>query len=138
MTTIPLDFCGQSFDHQFVVAGLGDLSGILGIDFLSANKVSIETAEGTLRSPKFEVKLHHQSNPFVCARVHLTDTVHIPARSEIFVEGKVRGHFNESQDGCLEPLINFKGGNDLLMPKSLVKITESKVMFSILNPMPGF
>ena len=136
ITTIPLDFCGQSFDHQVVVASIGELSGILGIDFLSANKVSIETSEGMLRSPKFEIKLHHQSNSIVCARVHLTDTVHIPARSEIFVEGEVRGHFNESQDGCLEPLVKFKGGCDLLIPKSLVKMTESKVLFSIWNPTP--
>ncbi|CAC5393543.1 unnamed protein product [Mytilus coruscus] len=86
-------------------------------------------------SPNFEIKLHNQvSTSRVCARVHLTETVHIPANSEIFVEGEIRGPFTGNQDGCLEPLETFKGGSHLLMPKSLVKMTESKVVFSILNP----
>lgn len=134
MTSIPLVLGGQSFDHPVVVAGIGDLSGILGIDFMSKNKVSFDTAEGVLRSPRFEVALNHQASHTVCARVHLTETIHIPANSEIFVEGEVRGHFSGEQNGCLEPLTEFKGGNDLLMPKSLVQMTKSKVMFSILNP----
>ncbi|CAC5419745.1 unnamed protein product [Mytilus coruscus] len=135
MTSVPLCFGGVSIDQNVIVANLGDLSGILGMDFLGKNRVSIDTAERFLMSPNFDIKLHNQvSTSRVCARVHLTETVHIPANSEIFVEGEIRGHFTGNQDGCLEPLETFKGGSHLLMPKSLVKMTESKVVFSILNP----
>ncbi|CAC5403496.1 unnamed protein product [Mytilus coruscus] len=134
MTSVPLCFHGVSIDQNVIVANLDDLSGILGMDFLGRNRVSIDTAEGFLMSPYFEIKLHNQvSTSRVCARVHLTETVHIPANSEIF-EGEIRGHFTGDQDGCLEPLETFKGGSHLLMLKSLVKMTESKVVFSILNP----
>ncbi|VDI38300.1 Hypothetical predicted protein [Mytilus galloprovincialis] len=105
------------------------------MDFLCTNRVSIDTAEGRLKSPKFEVKLkRHATFNNVCARVHLTDTVHIPAKSEVFVEGEIRGNFYGKPEGCLEPLPEFKGDTHLLMPKSVVNLSKSKVIFSILNP----
>ncbi|CAG2233136.1 unnamed protein product [Mytilus edulis] len=134
-TTIPLCLGGNDFEHSVIVAGLGGLSGILGMDFLCTNRVSIDTAEGRLKSPKFEVKLkRHATFNNVCARVHLTDTVHIPAKSEVFVEGEIRGNFYGKPEGCLEPLPEFKGDTHLLMPKSVVNLSKSKVIFSILNP----
>lgn len=60
MTTVPLCFGGVSLDQNIIVANLGDLSGILGMDILGENRVSIYTAEGLLKSPNFEIKLHNQ------------------------------------------------------------------------------
>ena len=101
MTTIPLFIGGQLTAHTVIVAGLGELDGILGIDFLSKNNVSIDTANGTLKSPKFDVCLHKDNYlSSTCARVHLIETVHIPPNSEIFVHGEIRGHFLKDRDGC--------------------------------------
>ena len=134
-TSFPLVIGEMTFDHTILVAGLGELSGILGMDFLAKNKVSIDTAEGILSSPSFNIKLQRDiSSKNVCARVHVTDTVHIPAKSEIYVQGEIRGHFPGEQEGCIEPLVEFRGGKDLLLPKSIVKLSKSKVIFSILNP----
>ncbi|VDI04570.1 Hypothetical predicted protein [Mytilus galloprovincialis] len=126
---------GQLIAHTVIVAGLGELDGILGIDFLSKNNVSIDTANGTLKSPKFDVCLHKdKSLSSTCARVHLIETVHIPPNSEIFVHGEIRGHFLKDRDGCLEPLDEFRGSNQLLMPKSIIKMSDSTVILSVLNP----
>ncbi|CAC5371136.1 unnamed protein product [Mytilus coruscus] len=135
MTTIPLFIGGQSIAHTVIVAGLGEQDGILGIDFLSKNNVSIDTANGTLKSPNFDVSLHKdKSLSSTCARIHLTETVHIPPNSEIFLHGEIRGHFLKDQDGCLEPLDEFRGSNQLLMPKSIIKMSDSNVILSVLNP----
>ncbi|CAC5381216.1 unnamed protein product [Mytilus coruscus] len=83
MTTISLFIGEQLIAHTVIVAGLGELDGILGIDFLSKNNVSIDTANGTLKSPNFDVCLHKdKSLSSTCARVHLTETVHIPPNSK--------------------------------------------------------
>ncbi|CAC5405106.1 unnamed protein product [Mytilus coruscus] len=54
--------------------------------------------------------------------------------SKLIEEGEIRGDFYGKQEGCLEPLAEFKGDIHLLMPKSGVNLSKSKVVFSILNP----
>jgi hypothetical protein len=85
---------------------------VFGIDFLSTNKVLIDTAIGTLRSPNFEVKLF-QDKPLseMCFRVHVKEIVHLPPNWEISVQGVIRWHFLKDQEGCLEPLDEFRGSN---------------------------
>lgn len=138
MIIIPMLFSEQIIVHPVIVANLGELDGILGIDFLSQNKVSIDTANGVLRSPYFEEVILHKDNAGTetCARVHLTETVHIPPHSEMFVKGEIQGHYPGSLEGCIEPLDEFRGSDKLLMPKSVVKTAKSDVIFSVLNPTP--
>ena len=96
--------------------------------------MSIDTSSGNLRSPNFEVNLHRANSvQNVCARVHLLETIHVPPNSEVFVKGEVRGHYQD-QEGCLEPLLEFKGNNSLLIPKSVVKMSDSNVVLSVMNP----
>lgn len=132
MKSIPLCIGEQSVRHPVIIAGLGDLGGILGIDFLSKN-----IAQGVLRSQNFNVDLHkNKSLSATCARVHLTETVHMPPNSEIFLQGEIRGNFFKDQEGYIEPLDEFRGSNDLLMPKSVIRTSNSNVVMSVLNPTP--
>lgn len=65
------------FSVPMVVAHLGDLSGILGLDLLAKYEAIMDINAGYLYSPYFgeiglvnEDKLHNS-----CARIHVTETV---------------------------------------------------------------
>lgn len=135
IATIPLCIEKHFVYHSVVVADLGELDGILGMDFLTKNEVSFDISKGLLMSPNFQVQMHRDKNKReICARVHLSHTVHIPPKSEIYVEGEIRGHLPNIKQGCLEPLDQFRGSKDLLMPKSIVNLSTENVIFSIMNP----
>ncbi|VDI22567.1 Hypothetical predicted protein [Mytilus galloprovincialis] len=129
---------GKTFINSVIVAELGGMPGILGLDFLSRNAFVIDTGKGRLCSPLVDVQLIREGSLDIrCARVHLAETVHIPAHCEMFVTGKIRGHFPSTKDGCLEPLDRFRGGEHVIIPKSLTDTTKTNIVFSIMNPTPN-
>lgn len=122
------------FEHSAVVADLGDIHGILGLDFLSENDVQIDAKRGVLRFPDFTVQLSSESKiGSTCARVQLTDTVHLPAKSETFVRGKIEGDIGVPC-GIIEPSAGFRGDKDIMIPKSIVNVSEADILFSVMNP----
>lgn len=123
----------MEFSTNVVVAQLGDLSGILGLDFLSKYEAIMEMNAGRIHLPFFgaiglvkEDKLQSK-----CARIHMTETVSIPAKCEMVVKGSTDCAIPHGVEGLLEPLANGKG---ILLPKSVVEVRDSKVLFSVLNP----
>lgn len=113
------------FSTTVVVAQLGDLSGILGLDFLSKYEAIMDMNAGRLHSPFFgdiglvkEDKLHS-----TCARIHMTETVIIPAKCEMFVKGNTDCEFPHGVEGLLEPLSNSKG---ILLPNLSSKYEITK------------
>ena len=135
--TVKITIGGKTYNHPVVVAELGDISGILGLDFMSENEIVIDTSKGTLRSPEFLVQLRSRTdNQTSCARVHISKTVHVPARSEMVIRGKIDGAGISCDEGILvlEPLNGFNGDKDVYIPNSSVRKTESGITFSVLNP----
>ncbi|XP_062588198.1 uncharacterized protein LOC134249845 [Saccostrea cucullata] len=117
-------------------AKLGGLSGIIGLDFLVKYDVLIDTRNGILYSPHFgevpllrEDRLHSR-----CARIHLAETVSVPGSSEMFVQGKINDEFPSDTKALIEPELDDKIRNRILMAKSIVKTNGSNVTFSVFNP----
>ena len=52
----------------------------------------------------------------------------------MFITGKLEGKFSNDETFISEPEQNQKRGHDVLIQKSLVKISNSSVVFSVLNP----
>lgn len=78
MINTPINIDGQRIAHPVIVAEIGQLDGILGNDFLSKNKVTIDTSQRILRSPNFKVELQKDKTLSVgCVRIHLTEAAHI-------------------------------------------------------------
>ena len=128
---------GHGFYQSAIVADLGNISGILGLDFLARNDVTINTSKGVLSFPNFKVKLSNTSeSDSYCARVQLMETVHIPAKSEMFVKGKIDGHYTGEPHGLLEPTQGFNGEKRVFIPKSVVNTEKNEVLFSIMNTTP--
>lgn len=97
---------GQLFNNSVIVAELGGLSGIIGLDFLSENGFVTDISKGTLCSSNLKVQLFRE-NSVRSARVHIAETVHVSAHTEMFVKGEIRGDFEGKSDGCIQPIDNF-------------------------------
>lgn len=79
----------MEFSTTLVVAQLGDLSCILGLDFLSKFEAKMDMNAGRIHSPFFgEIGLVKKDKlQSTCTRIHMTETVSIPAKCEMFVKG---------------------------------------------------
>ncbi|CAC5388757.1 unnamed protein product [Mytilus coruscus] len=104
-TKLSITLGGKIYINSVIVAELGGMPGFLGLDFLSRNAFVVDTGKRRLCSPLVDVQLIREGSLDIrCARVHLAETVHIPAHCEMFVTGEIRGHFPSTKDDCSEPL----------------------------------
>ena len=124
----------HTYNQSAIVADLGNIQGILGLDFLAKNDVKIDTRRGALNFPEFVIHLSpgEELEP-TCARVQLSDTVHLPARTETFVRGKIVGNIGASC-GIIEPAFGFQGEKHVMIPKSVVDVSDANLIFSVTNP----
>lgn len=88
-TDVDLCIDEMEFPTTVVVAQLGDLSGILGLDFLSKYEAIMDMNVRRIHSPFFnEIGFVEEDKlQSTCARIHMTETVSILAKCEMFVKG---------------------------------------------------
>lgn len=127
----------HGFIHSAIVADLGNIAGVLVLDFLSKYEVTISASQGTLTFPNFTVNLSIDSDfQATCSRVQFADTVKVPGRAEMFVREKIDADLTGNVDSILEPIDVFQGEKHVLIPMSVVQTSDTEVVFSILNPTP--
>lgn len=79
-----------------MVANLGILEGILGLDLLARSHVTFDTGKGVLKFKNFDLALIIESEPEnPCARVQSIQSWKIQGESEIFLKGKIKGNLPE-------------------------------------------
>jgi hypothetical protein len=119
-----------------IVADLGDLSGILGLNFLSENGVLFDLGKGVLIFPDFEEHLQREDS-LTCARVYLAeDILVIPGSSETFVNGNLGCVLFKSSECKVEPNNYDRLDQEILVPKAVVDVNDGKLIFSMLNLKP--
>lgn len=135
-TNVTLLFGSREFTTSVVVAKLGGLSGIIGLDFLVKYDVLIDASNGILHSHHFgEIPLLRENRlQNRCARIHLAETVSVPGGSEMFVQGKITDKFPPDIEALIEPDLDNRVGNRILMAKSVVNTNGLDVTFSVFNP----
>ena len=123
------DFHGE---FTFIVADLGTLPGILGLDFLEHFDVSTRFKYGYMHIEDYKVNLNRMDG-FRCSRISYAKGVKIPARTECIIPMDVnKGSGSSLVEGMIEPtFIGAKSG--LLVARSLVKIKDGKVPVNIIN-----
>ena len=106
------------FCHEFIVTELGDLCGILGMDFLQNNDVTILISRCLMMIGCKHIKLERETTP-KCARVKVAKNIVIPPDSD-FVRGYAGRYLDESVSNLFEPFkfLNQKG---LLAARTLVR-----------------
>lgn len=94
-TNVSLIVGNTEFNTSVVVAKLGGLSGIIGLDFLAKYNVLLDTGKGFLYSPHFgEIPLLTEDRLYDrCARIHLAETVIVSGESKMYVHGKITDEF---------------------------------------------
>lgn len=119
-----------SFCHEFIVAEVDDLKGILGMDFLEQHNVTIQVAQGLLTfADQQHVQLERNYTP-VCTRVKLSKKVVIPPDSEAIVPGYAVGVKDTSVNNLVEPF-QFLQKKGLLVARTLVN--PENIQFSVAN-----
>lgn len=119
-----------SFCHEFIVAEIDDLNGILGMDFLEQHDVKIHIAQGILMfADQQQVQLDKDYSP-VCARVKLSKRVVIPPDSEVIIPGYAVGVKDTSVNNIVEPF-QFLQKKGLLVARTLVN--SENIQFSVAN-----
>jgi len=129
-----LEIEGRTFEQSLIVASLGDIPGILGLDFLEKHESVLDVSRGILqfRKQKCEIWLHREKFDG-CARVRVSESIIVPPNSQICVSGTVDGKWRDGTNGIVEPFKPFMDGNRLLMPKALVSLQQSSVTVALLN-----
>ncbi|CAG2221978.1 unnamed protein product [Mytilus edulis] len=119
-----LDFGTERFTSEAVVTEL-QVDGILGLDFMKKNKCLVDVSENIFHIDNLSVPLIFQGT-LGCFRVVSTESVTIPARSEIVVSGKVclsEGQTLPNNDVLVEA--SEKRKDYILTARSLVKSNDS-------------
>lgn len=117
------------FCHEFIVAELGNLRGIIGMDFLENNDVIFQISRGLLVIGGQSIQLERETGP-VCARVRVAKNIVVPPDCEVVVPAYSVGSVDKSVNSLLEPF-QFLSQKGLLVARTLVN--PEKILFSIVN-----
>lgn len=125
------EFCVDKmlFSHEFSVAELDDLSGILGSGFLEQNDMTFRVSKGFLHVAGHTIELEREGTP-VCTRVKLCKNIIVPPDTEVIVQGYAVGNKDNFVNNLLEPF-QFVDKKGLLVVRTLVN--PEKILFSVVN-----
>ena len=94
------------FCHEFIVTELGDLCGILGMDFLENNDVTIQILRCLMMIGGKHIQLERETT-HIYARVKVAKNILIPPDC-VFVRGYAGSYLDESDNNLFEPFKFFK------------------------------
>ncbi|CAG2249214.1 unnamed protein product [Mytilus edulis] len=101
---------------------------ILGLDFLRTQEANINIYQGTLTIKGHEVRFYVQGH-IGCDRVAVSETINIPARSEIFVNGAISDEVPDSfKVGLVEPIDDYKRTNKAIVGRALVAKSKNHLL----------
>ncbi len=127
-----VDKC-DDFSISFTVADIGELDGILGMDFIDRYVHTTDWVSGTLQTSHGTVTMHREQTS-TCAHVRLADNVVIPPESQITVPGIVDSSaWKCKSDGILEPITKIMQDKMVVMPRALVSTKNDSVPMTLMN-----
>ena len=133
-TTAEISFAGEVFRFPVLVASSLTSNAILGLDFLEANRCTLEMANKILRFPDRGVSVRFEESPsephILQARVVLGETLKIPPFSEMEVMAKVKGDV-EKGTWLLEECTSR--GLPIRVARAVVNPVSSTVPLRLLN-----
>ena len=121
------------FKHEILVADIQN-DGILGVDFLSPNKIDVLLSKSCLKVRGKKIPCFHfdkKLKPTVC-RVAVTEDIVVPPGSEIFCPGKIIDPIINIETGLVGSTANSKKSG-LMIAYGLVDIEKEFVPLRIMN-----
>ena len=133
-SVVKIQLLEKIYEHEVYVAELGDVDGILGIDFFDVHDLDLSVRKNFIITPEGNVSMHREKPNSTCARITVSERVEIPANSEKIVSGVFeRNTWKGGKEGILEPLENFVENTRLLMPGALVSANTKMLPLAVTN-----
>lgn len=125
---------GKPYEHNIFLADIQN-EGILGIDFLKANKSNVMFSKGYIaihgkKIPCFSLSDEYK-NP--CCSISMCEDVEIPPESEMIIHCLLLGYLDQSKIGILEPPSRFIEKSGLLVAKSLISLQKEIIPLRVIN-----
>jgi hypothetical protein len=132
--SVELALAEHTFVVPVVVAEVGDVQGVIGMEFLKLNNCSMALGTGLLKCGDVVWKLVPPSCEEV-RQVRLLQEVRVAAGHEIVVRGKVDefGKEEKAWYGVAEPDTQLLMEANVLMPRALVKVHDRQVEMTVAN-----
>ena len=132
---------GQTYTGRIIVANIGNLSGVLGLNFLEKINAKIDLQHGELELPGHTVIMHKLKAPEYC-RIAVVEKCEIPPGDEVMVKGLVRGIHSKSKLGVTPSIGAVEGQGSLgkrglRVAKSVVSPFEGYIPLSVINLSDG-
>ena len=116
-----------------IVAPLGGLQAIVGMDWLSNESSKIDLEQGILSYGKGEYELHHRIES-QCCLVRLNEAIEVPGNSVLQVKGSAQCDISHGGNALLECSKYGLAQEGLVPPRSVVKIGgDSEICFTLYN-----
>ena len=131
----------SNFTGKIIVAKLGRLQGVLGLDFLEKAEATINLQSGEVDLPTQTVIMHKNNAPQYC-KISVQETYRIPSGSEILVEGHVKVPHGKEQE-CVSPTIGEVEGlkswqkKGIRVARSVVSPKGNRIPLSVINLSDG-
>ena len=111
----------QKLSHEILFADIKN-DGILGIDFLSANRCDMLLRKDHLVLNGEKIASYRSTNEAQpsCCRIALMENVQVPPGSEMIVKGRPLDNFDMDSVGILEASETYASRYELLVAKALV------------------
>ena len=124
------------FKYPVKVVALGDRTAILGLDFMNQEDCVLHLAHGLLqiKSQGFKVSLKKSEDNF-CARVQVSDTIHVPAWHEMLITCDVNDKNRQIKNrfATVEPAESLCEEKGLLMANAVVNSHQKHVPVRLVN-----
>ena len=129
---------GLRGNGPIIVANIGSLQGVIGLDFLEKLGAQIDLKRGTLQIEDHMIVMHrkHASS---CCRIAVTESITIPAQSEIESTGQIKRKSKSAAPmsfldiGVVECLNTLPQQHGLLLARTIVHPNNGEVPLRIMN-----
>ena len=136
---VQLEWGQGSFLQDIVVAPLSGHGGILGLDFIERNRVSLHLADGFMMIGHVKVTLRKEGSSPSCAKIQAKTALTVPARSSVWVGVEMDHDLVATkvirQDGmcAVESLDGLTEDTGLFMANQVITASGQSMKVNILN-----
>lgn len=123
-----------SFSHEILVADIQN-DGILGIDFLSTNKINVLLSKSCLSVKRNKIPCFHfnkKLKPRVC-RIAVSEDIVVPPDTEVIISGKMIDPIINIENGLISAQSNFVNKTGLLLAHAIVKPEHGVIPLRVMN-----
>ena len=134
-TELVINIGSQTIPQKVLVVEIEN-DGILGMDFLTANRCEIMLTRKLMKLNGETIRCFansHEAQP-KCCRIALSKHVEIPPGSDMIVEDYAHGIIDKDSTGLLEVYLKFLQNKGLSVAKALVNPVSGTVPVRIANP----